>query len=100
MTGTLQIGDQLRQTHIRFRNFIDYEACINSIDEGYDAEDAIFDGYFYKVNTPQFNLVKRSQWGNGCDFKHEIIEYHGNNCFIPTKSYCFVKCINYLTRED
>ena len=75
----------------------DYEAYINAIDEGYDA---IFNGYIYKINTPQFNKVNRSQNGNGCDFKHEIIEYRGNNCYIPTKGYCFVKCINFLTGED
>ena len=78
----------------------DFEAYINSIDKGYDAEDAIFNGYIYKLNTPQFNKVNRSQYGNGCDFKHEIIEYRGNNCFIPTKGYCFVKCVNFLTGED
>ena len=27
-----------------------------------------------------FKIVNRSQYGNGCDFKHEIIEYRGNNC--------------------
>ena len=45
-------------------------------------------------------MVNRSQYGNGYDFKHEIIEYRGNNCFIPTKGYCFVKCLNILTGED
>ena len=78
----------------------DFEAYINSIDEGYDTEDAIFNGYIYKINTPQFNKVNRSQYGSGCDFKHEIIEYWGNNCFIQSKGYCFVKCINFLTGED
>ena len=48
MVGNLKIGDQIRQTHIRFRNISDYEAYINAIDEGYDAEDAIFNGYIYK----------------------------------------------------
>ena len=43
------------ETHFRFRNITGYEAYINAIDEGYDAEDAIFNGYFYKLNTPQFN---------------------------------------------
>ena len=100
MVGTLIVGDQLRQTHIRFRNMIDFETYINSIDEGYDADDSIFNGYIYKINTPKFNKVKRSEFGNGCDFKHEIIEYRGNNCFIPTKGYCFVKCINFLTGQD
>ena len=100
MIGNLKVGDQVRQTHIRFRNISDYEAYINAIDEGYDAEDAIFNGYIYKINTPQFDRVNRSQYGNGCDFKHEIIEYCGYNCYIPTKGYCFVKCINFLTGQD
>ena len=29
-----------------------------------------------------------------------ISEYQGNNCFIPTKGFCFIKCINYLTGQD
>ena len=45
MVCRLNIGAQIRTTHIRFRNITDYEAYINSIDEGYDAEDAIFNGY-------------------------------------------------------
>ena len=39
MIGNLKVGGQIRQTHIRFRKNTDYEAYINSIDEGYDAED-------------------------------------------------------------
>ena len=85
MIGNLKVGDQIRQTKIRFRNMDDFEAYINVIDEGYDAEDAIFNGYIYKLNTPQFNKVNRSQYGNGCSFDKLIIEYLGNNCFIPTK---------------
>ena len=100
MVGDLKVGDQIRQTNIRFRNLDDFEAYINAIDEGYDAEDAIFNGHIYKINTPQFNRLNGSQYGNGCDFKHEIIEYPGNNCFIPTKRYCFVKCFNFLIGQD
>ena len=99
MVGKLSVGDQIRETHIRLRKITDCEACINAIDEGYDSRDAIFNGYFYKINTPQFNLVNRSQYGNGCDFNNEIIEYRGNVCFMPTKGYCFVKCVNFLTDE-
>ena len=100
MIGNLKIGDQIRQTHIRFRNISNYEAYINSIDQDYDSDDCFFNGYIYKIDTPHFNKVNRSQYGNACDFKHEIIEYKGNNCFIPTKGYCFVKCINFLTGQD
>ena len=100
MVGNLKVGDQIRQTHIRFRNMDDFESYINSIDEGYDADDCIFNGYIYKLNTPQFNKVNRSQNGNGCSFHKIIVEYLGNNCFIPTKGYCFIKCVNYLTGQD
>ena len=82
--GSLKVGDQIRQTHIRFREIDDYESYINSIDEGYDAEDAICNGYIYKLNTPQFKKRNRIQYGNGCDFKHQIKDYFGKNCCIPT----------------
>ena len=36
----------------------------------------------------------------GIIFTHEIIEYRGNKCFIPTKGYWFVKCINFITGKD
>ena len=100
MVGNLKVGDQIRQTHIRFRNMDDFESYINSIDEGYDADDCIFNGYIHKINTPQFNKINRSQYGNGCCFDKIIVEYKGNNCFIPTKGYCFIECINYLTGQD
>ena len=29
----------------------------------------------------------------------KIIEYRGNNCYIPTKGYCFNKCVKYLTGQ-
>ena len=100
MDGNLKVGDQLLRIVSRFKIMDNYEAYINSIDQDYDAEDATFNGYIYKLDTPQFIKVNRSQYGNGCDFKHEIIEYRGNNCFIPTKGHFFVKCINFLTGDD
>ena len=100
MVGNLKVVDQVRQTHIRFRKMDDFEAYINSIDQEYDSEDSIFNGYIYKIDTPQFNKVIRSQFGNGCSFDKIIVEYRENNCFIPTKGYCFIKCINFLTGRD
>ena len=99
MVGTLVIGEHVRNTRIRFRNVDGFGFYINLIDDGYDSQDAIFNGHIYQLSTPQFNIVKRSQYGNGCDFKHEIIEYCGNICFIPRKSYCFIKSFNFLTDE-
>ena len=100
MDGGLKVGDQIRQTDTRFKNMDKFGAYINSLDQDYDSEDAIFNGYIYDSDTPQFNKVNRSQYGNGYDFKLEIIDYRGKNCSIPTKGYCFVKCVNFLTGED
>ena len=100
MVGKLTIGDQIRETHIRFRNTADYENYIDAIDQYHESEDAFFTGYVFKRDTLQFNLVNRSQYGKDCVFKHELFEYRGNNCCIPTKDYCFVNSINYLTDED
>ena len=80
LIGNLKIGNQNRQTHIGFRNINDYESYINSNDEGYDAKDAVFIGYIYKLNSPQIKKVNRSQNGNGCHFKQQIIEYRRKNC--------------------
>ena len=103
LVGKLPIGDQIRQNHIRFRNSDDYVSYINAInatDWNFESEDAIFNGYIYNINTLQFSLIFKSQYGNGCDFKQEIFEYRRKKYFIPTKGYHFVKCISFITGED
>ena len=61
MVGNLKGGDQIRQTNIRFRNVDDFEAYIISIDQDYDSEGANCFGYNYKLDTPQFEKINRSQ---------------------------------------
>ena len=70
MDGDLKVGDRIRRTVLRSKNMDKFEAYNNSIDQDYDAEDAIFNVCIYKIDTPQFNEVNRSQYGNGCDFKN------------------------------
>ena len=70
--GKMSVGDQIKDTHITFRNFTDCESYMNAFDEGYVAEDAIFSGCIYKIESPQFNLVNRSQYCYGSGLKHEI----------------------------
>ena len=41
----------------------DFESHINAIDIDYGSEDVLFTGYIYKLNTPQFKVVKRSAYG-------------------------------------
>ena len=31
--------------------------------------------------------------------EQDIVEYIGNNSYIPTKGYCFMRCINFYTER-
>ena len=62
------IGEIEQKTNIRFTNVDDLETYINAIDVDYDSEDVIFTGWLYKINTPEFKKVNRSQYGRGTDF--------------------------------
>ena len=98
--GSMLVGE-IEQKNIRFKNVDGFESYFNAIDNrGYDSEDVIFTGWFYKLNTPEFKKVNKSQCGRGTDFKQDIFEFIGNNCYIPTSSNCFIKCINYFTKKD
>ena len=101
LIGSMLVGEVEQKMNIRFKNVDDFESYINAIDYGgYDSEDVIFTGWLYKLNTPEFKKVNRSQYGRGTDFKQDIVEYIGNNCYIPTSGNCFMKCINYFTKKD
>ena len=100
LIGKMIIGAIEHKTNIRFKNMDDFERYINAIDIDYDSDDVIFTGYVYKLNTPQFKVVKRSAYGKGTNYMQEIVEYHGQNCYIPTSGMCFIKCINYFTKKD
>ena len=78
------IGSIEHKTNIRFKIMDDFESYINAIDIDYDSDDATFTGYIFKLNTRQFNVVKRSPYGKSTNYMQEIVEYRGQNCFIPT----------------
>ena len=61
MVGTVVFGENSRKTHFRFRKINHYLAYFNSIDQGYESEDSVFNSCLYRLNTPQFNIVNRSQ---------------------------------------
>ena len=100
LIGKMIIAVVEHKTNIRFINMDDFERYINAIDIDYDSDDVIFTGYVYKLNTPQFKVVKRSAYGKGTNHMQEIVEYHGQNCYIPTSGMCFIKCINRFTKKD
>ena len=100
LNGKMIIGPIEHKTNIRFKNMDDFENYMNAIDVDYDSEDVTFSGYVYKLNTPHFKVVKRSAYGRGANYMQEIVEYHGQNCYIPTSGMCFIKCINFFTKKE
>ena len=100
MVGNLKVGDQIRQTHSRFEILMIMNLTSILMIKNMIQKMLFSMVIFIKKNTPQFNKVNRSHYGNGSDFNHETIENRGTNCFIPTKGYCFVKCNNFLTGQE
>ena len=60
LNGSMITGPIKREMNIRFKNLDDFESYKNAIDVDFDSEDVTFTGYVYKLNTPQFNVVKQS----------------------------------------
>ena len=100
LNGKMIIGPVEHKTNIRFKNMDDIERYINAIDVDYDSEDVTFSGYVYKLDTPQFKVVRWSAYGRGTNYMQEIVEYFGQSCYIPSSGMCFIKCINYFTIKD
>ena len=46
------------------------------------------------------NRANISQCERSTEFKQDIVESIGNNCYIPTSGYCFIKCIKSFTNQD
>ena len=74
LNGLLIIGHNEFETNSRFKNMDHFESYINTIDVDYDSEDGFFTGYIYKLNTPQFNVVKRSAYDKGTSYMQKIVE--------------------------
>ena len=60
----------------------DFESFINAIHIDYDSKD-VFNGYVYKLNTPQFKIDEGSAYDKGTNYM-QVVENHGQNCYIPT----------------
>ena len=95
ITGAIE-----HKTNIRFKNMDDYERYRNAIDIDHDSEDVTSLGYVHKLNTPQFKVVKRSAYGKGTNYMKEIVQYRGQNCYIPFFGMCFVKGLIHFTEKD
>ena len=101
MIGSMLIGETEQKTNIRFKSLDDFETYISAMNNcGYDSDDVVFKGRLDKLGTLEFKKVNRFQYDRGTDFKQDVDEYIGNNCYIPTSGSCFIKCIKYFTRKD
>ncbi|ESO91507.1 hypothetical protein LOTGIDRAFT_153949 [Lottia gigantea] len=47
-----------------------------------------------------FRIVKRSKTGRGGNLLKKINEYKGENCYIPSDGYSFIKCVNHFMNKD
>ena len=74
------VGELEQKTNNRFQNIDGYETYNNTIDVDYDSEGVIFTRWLYKLNTPEFSKVNRSQYGIGMGFKQDIFENKVKNC--------------------
>ena len=93
------IGPIEHKINIRFKNMDDFESLINAIDVDYDSENVTFAGYVYKLNTLQIKIVERSAYSKGANYMQEIVEYNGQNCYIPTSGKYFIKGIIYFIKK-
>ena len=89
-----------QKTNVRYRNTDDFESYLNAIDIEYVSKNVTFNGCGFILNTLQFNNVNRSAYGRGTNYMKKFFEYHRQNCYIPTSSMCFLKCISYFTNKD
>ena len=77
LNGKMVVAPVEHKSNIIFKKLDDFERYINAIDIDYDSEDVTFNGYVYKLDTPQFKIVKRSAYGRGTNYMQKIVDYHG-----------------------
>ena len=87
------IGPVEHKKDIRFKKMDDFESYINATDNHFDREDVTSIVYVYKVKTSHFKVVKRNAYAEGVNYMKEIVDYRGQNCYIPPSGMCFIKCI-------
>ena len=78
----------------------EFESYRNAKVVDYDSQDVISTEYVCKLNTPQFNIVKRSAHAKGTNYMNQNVEYRRQNCYIPNSGMCFIKCIEWFTYKD
>ncbi|ESO87325.1 hypothetical protein LOTGIDRAFT_154822 [Lottia gigantea] len=76
-----------------------FQSVYSMMDKKSDASDWYFSGEII-LRKNNFKIVKRSKTGRGGNLLKKINEYAGENCYIPSDCYCFIKCVNHFMNKD
>ena len=99
--GCFTIGDGKEIDTTRF--FKDSNELAKFLDkmlDKYDDHPSIYyTGHFYRVFRI-FKRVLRPERGRGADELNNILEYEGENCYLPKGNACFLNCNNYVFKKD
>ena len=100
-SGYFSLGDEREiDTNRFFKDSNELAEFFDKILDKYDNHPSIYyTGNIYRYFR-KFKRVTRSEDGRGANEFNNILEYEGENCFIPSGNGCFLKCINYIFKKD
>ena len=99
--GYFSLGEEGEiDTNRFFKDSDELAKFIDRILDKYDDHPSIYyTGNIYRYFR-NFKRVTRSEHGRGANEFNDIQEYKGENCYIPSGNGCFLKCNNYIFKED
>ena len=99
--GYFNLGDEGEtDTNRFFKNSDELAKFIDKRLDKFDDHPSIYyTGNIYR-HFKNYKKVNRSNHGRGADEFNDILEYQGNNCYIPNGNGCFLKSINYIFDKD
>ena len=103
--GVFILGDEKeKETNRSYRNGSELAKFLDKILDNCDYHPSIYyTGIIYRF-FKSFKQVNRSEHERGTNKNNKILEYEGENCFVPSGNGCFLKCIicffkNYFTEN-
>ena len=99
--GYFTLGDEGEiDTNRFFKDSNELAKFIDKILDKYDDHPSVYyTGNLYRY-FKNFKRVNRSEHGRGANEFNNILEYEGDNCYIPSGNGCFLKCINFIFNKD
>ena len=99
--GYFTLGEEGEIDTNRF--FKDSDELVKFIDKILDKYDdhlsIYYTGNIYR-HFKNFKRVNRSEHGRRANEFDNILEYEGENCYIPSGNGCFLQCINFIFEKD